>query len=416
MKLTDKWFSAGKWVVLGLISMALAWAARAQSVSTTTVQGTVYLANGALGQGTLQLSWPAFTTANNQAVTAGRTSVTIGADGFVSVNLAPNLGSWPAGLYYTATYYLNDGTTSTEYWVVPAAAQASIAQVRSQVMPAAQAVQAVSKAYVDQAIQSIPQSSLGPSGGTMTGPLYLSGDPLQALQAADKHYVDSAFSQAVPLTGASLTGPITGPSLSASVNNVLLVTAPPYNAACDGVTDDQAAIQAALTAAKTNGYAVQFPAGTCLTSTLAYYGQTIFGAGVSQTSLQGLPGQDVLATPDSAAALTYGAYLHDMTILVDSSVNAASSAVGGNNTFPNRYSGVGAGVTAGTPVALALPPAPGQITYTPGQTSNCGVYINDGSHSTSLGTMYASCANNTGAPAALIVGAPISIPGAGVGG
>jgi hypothetical protein len=84
-------------------------------VVTTTVQGTVYLANGKPGSGTLQISWPAFTTASNQAITAGRTSVNIGADGYVSVNLAPNLGATPAGLYYTAVYHLSDGTTSTEY-------------------------------------------------------------------------------------------------------------------------------------------------------------------------------------------------------------------------------------------------------------------------------------------------------------
>ena len=61
------------------------------------------------------MSWPAFTTANNQTVTAGRTTVRIGADGFLSVNLAPNLCSTPAGLFYTAVYHMGDGTTSTEY-------------------------------------------------------------------------------------------------------------------------------------------------------------------------------------------------------------------------------------------------------------------------------------------------------------
>ena len=95
--------------------MAFAAAALAQAVSTTTVQGTVYLANGSPGSGTLQLSWPAFTTASSQAITAGKVTAAIGADGFVSVNLAPNLGSSPAGLYYTAIYHLSDGTTSTEY-------------------------------------------------------------------------------------------------------------------------------------------------------------------------------------------------------------------------------------------------------------------------------------------------------------
>jgi len=103
--------------VLGvcLACMTIAVAALAQSVGTTTVQGTVYLANGSPGSGTLQLSWPAFTTASGQAIAAGKITATIGADGFASVNLAPNLGSSPAGLYYTAIYHLTDGTTSTEY-------------------------------------------------------------------------------------------------------------------------------------------------------------------------------------------------------------------------------------------------------------------------------------------------------------
>jgi hypothetical protein len=108
--------------------------ALAQTVTTTTVQGTVYLANGQPGAGTLLVSWPAFTTAGNQAVAAGKTVVQIGGDGFVSVNLAPNLGANPAGLYYTAVYHLSDGTVNTEFWVIPAAATATIASVRAKMM------------------------------------------------------------------------------------------------------------------------------------------------------------------------------------------------------------------------------------------------------------------------------------------
>jgi len=99
----------------GVLWTALTLGAPAQAISTTTVQGTVYLANGTPGSGTLQVSWPAFTTAQNQAVAAGKVMVEIGADGFMSVNLAPNLGSSPAGLFYTAIYHMSDGTTSTEY-------------------------------------------------------------------------------------------------------------------------------------------------------------------------------------------------------------------------------------------------------------------------------------------------------------
>ena len=203
-------------MIWGLVGTVFASAAFAQVINTTTVQGTVYLANGSPSSGTLQVSWPAFTTASNHAVAAGKLTAKIGADGFVSVNLAPNLGSAPAGLFYTAIYHLSDGTTSTEYWVVPAAAQASIGQVRSQVMPATQAVQAVSKAYVDQAIQSVSQGNLTSSGGQLTGPLYLTGDPTQALQAADKHYVDTAVAQAVPLAGGAVTGPLTAKQLGAA--------------------------------------------------------------------------------------------------------------------------------------------------------------------------------------------------------
>lgn len=104
-----------KWALFCALGMGMTWLGYGQTVSTTTVQGTVYLANGAPASGTLQLSWPAFNPPGGAAVAAGQTTVTIGADGFFSVNLAPNLGSTPAGLFYTAIYHLSDGTTSAEY-------------------------------------------------------------------------------------------------------------------------------------------------------------------------------------------------------------------------------------------------------------------------------------------------------------
>ena len=210
---SGKRFSAGAWWGLIWIAMVGAVAATAQGISTTTVQGTAYLANGTPGSGTLMLSWPAFTTANGQAVVAGSLNATIGNDGTVSVNLAPNQGATPAGLFYTAVYQMSDGTTSTEYWVVPSTTPSTIAQVRAQVMPAAQAVQVASKAYVDQAIQSLAQGTLTPVGGTLSGPLYLNGDPTQALEAADKHYVDASFGAAMPLAGGTATGPMTATRL-----------------------------------------------------------------------------------------------------------------------------------------------------------------------------------------------------------
>ncbi|MGD0097737.1 MAG: hypothetical protein ABSB60_14690 [Terracidiphilus sp.] len=196
-------------IVVCLMGMVRGVAAPAQAISTTTVQGTVYLANGEPGAGTLVVSWPSFTTASGQVVVAGQTAVTIAPDGFLSVNLTPNLGATPAGLYYTAVYYLSDGTTTTQYWVVPAAPQVTLAQIQSQLMPPAQAVQAVSKAYVDQAIQSLASGVLSVSSATMTGALTLCCDPTQPLQAADKHYVDENIALAVPISGGTMTGPLT---------------------------------------------------------------------------------------------------------------------------------------------------------------------------------------------------------------
>ncbi|MGB0063542.1 MAG: hypothetical protein WBP85_03780, partial [Terracidiphilus sp.] len=92
---TRAWMGRG--IAVCLLAIWLAAMAWSQGVTTTTVQGTVYLANGQPGAGTLVISWPGFTTAAGQAVAADSMTLTIAPDGFVSVNLAPNLGATPAG-------------------------------------------------------------------------------------------------------------------------------------------------------------------------------------------------------------------------------------------------------------------------------------------------------------------------------
>ena len=195
---------------LGLMAIAMAvlpLRVTAQ-ISTTTVQGTVYRADGTPASGTLLVSWPAFTTPQNQAVAAGTESSAIGADGFVSLNLTPNASALPTGSYYTAVYHLSDGTVNQEYWVVPASANASIASVRAQLEPSTVAVQPLSKAYLDSAISSLNGSWLSLAGGTMTGPLNLSMDPASAGQAATKHYADQLAQAQLPLSGGTVTGPL----------------------------------------------------------------------------------------------------------------------------------------------------------------------------------------------------------------
>ncbi len=195
-------------VILAMVSAPFS-IARGQTLSTTTIQDTVYRADGTPASGTLIVSWPAFTTATNAAVAAGSTTVAIGANGSVELSLAPNAGALPGGTYYTAVYHLSDGTVNKEYWIVPAASSTTIGEIRSQLVPATVAIQAVSKQYVDTAISSITGSYLSTTGGTMTGSLLLEGDPTSAQQAADKHYVDDTVGSLLPLSGGSLTGPLT---------------------------------------------------------------------------------------------------------------------------------------------------------------------------------------------------------------
>jgi hypothetical protein len=202
-------------VAIGLMAVAVLPPRATAQINTTTVQGTVYRADGTAASGTLLVSWSAFTTPQNQAVAAGNLSTAIGADGFVSLNLMPNANALPAGSYYSAVYHLSDGTVNQQYWVVPASATASLASVEAQLEPSTEAVQPVSQAYVNSAISSLGGSFLPLAGGTLTGPLTLNSDPAAASQAATKHYADQLAAANLPLAGGVLTGPLTAPQINA---------------------------------------------------------------------------------------------------------------------------------------------------------------------------------------------------------
>lgn len=102
-----------------------------KGVATTTVADTIYMADGSTASGSLIITWPAFVTADGSAVAAGTTSVTLGADGALSVALVPNAGATPAGVYYSVTYQLGPGQVKTETWIVPASSPANLAGVRA---------------------------------------------------------------------------------------------------------------------------------------------------------------------------------------------------------------------------------------------------------------------------------------------
>jgi len=207
----------------------------------TDVVDTVYRADGTEAQGVLVITWPAFVEANGTAVAEGTLDVTLGASGALNVALAPNAGANPPGVYYTVVYQLGPGQVRTEYWIVPTSSPADLTEVRATPgngtaapgasvqyvntvlagkandnavvhLAAAETISGTktfsappnvptpvgtgdvtNKAYVDSAIATVGAGSfLSTSGGALTGPLTLSGNPTAPLQAAAKQYVDVA--------------------------------------------------------------------------------------------------------------------------------------------------------------------------------------------------------------------------------
>ncbi len=189
-------------IVIALLGTCVAAVAQ---VVTTTIQDTVYRADGTPASGTVVVSWGTFTTAAGQAVAAGNKAATIAANGALLLTLTPNAGATPTGSYYTAVLHLDDGTTSQQYWVVPVSSTpVTLATIENQVLPASVAMQTASRAYVDAKIAQVSTGATGTTGttsyvpttgGTMTGPLILPGDPVTPTQAADKHYVDTNITQ-----------------------------------------------------------------------------------------------------------------------------------------------------------------------------------------------------------------------------
>ena len=248
-----------------LVSLFLMFhAGHAQAPQLTTINDVVYRANGAPAQGSVVISWPAFSTADQRAVAAGEIAFPIATGGVLNVNLAPNEGATPSGSYYKVVYKLSDGTTSTEYWVVPATSPTTIAAIRSSVVPRTMAAQLVTRQYVDNVLQGndvtlvhrtgseaisgvkaftvsptvpTPSSStavanksyvdaavtavsagyLNKSGDTMLGALTLVGDPVATNQAANKHYVDLSQQNTMSALGQKLDRANDTPTILAGI-------------------------------------------------------------------------------------------------------------------------------------------------------------------------------------------------------
>src|SRR5580700_11338360 len=257
---------------------------------------------------------------------------------------------------------MNSAVENSEYWVVPATTTATLGQVQAQLMPAAQASQAVSKAYVDEAIAEAALSQLTGAGGTLTGPLYLTGDPTQALQAADKHYVDSSFAQAVPLSGAAVSGPLTAQQLGAAyqvdqfsgvdfgakLQACLAKISGTYGGTCDARNFNGNLAMAANLAISTANTTVMLPCATISTAS-----QIMVTAGTRNVSLRGCAlrgasnasgsqGGTVLLYSGSGAAIqvgdrsyaadTLGFHLDDLVINTTASSSSNAQAISAYRT------------------------------------------------------------------------------------
>src|SRR5438270_2230432 len=178
---------------LCLISLLIAMRLDASGPALTTINDVVYRADGSAAGGTVVITWPNFSTADNKAVAAGQMNVTLGAGGVMVVALAPNAGSAPAGTYYKVVYKLDDGTTSTEFWVVPATGPTTIAAIRATVVPTQVGAQLASKQYVDSAVGGTVHlagvESITGAKAFVVSPT--APDPTSASAVATKRYVDS---------------------------------------------------------------------------------------------------------------------------------------------------------------------------------------------------------------------------------
>jgi hypothetical protein len=230
------------------MALVLSSTVLAQGPSLTTINGTVYRADGSAAAGTVLISWPSFQTAEGDVVAAGNLSVTIGSLGAFIVQLVPNVGASPAGTFYVVVYQLDDGTVRKEYWAIPSASPTTIAavqttpgtglanlavtsqyvdeQVASRAIDAtvvhlagtetitgtkqfaappslpapAGANDGANKEYVDAAVANVGAGSyVAKAGDTMTGPLNLPSDPTAPNQAADRNYVDNSLASKADL-------------------------------------------------------------------------------------------------------------------------------------------------------------------------------------------------------------------------
>ncbi len=165
------------------------------------ITDTVYRADGSPAQGSVVVLWNAFTTAAGQPVAAGNLTVTLGPNGQFGAALAPNAGATPAGSYYRVTYKLDDGSTSSEFWSVPALQTTTIGAIRSTLAPANQAAQFLTRTWADAHYMDLTDAQTVAGVKTFTSAPSVP-TPQNPNDAANKAYVDANGG-----SGANLSSP-----------------------------------------------------------------------------------------------------------------------------------------------------------------------------------------------------------------
>ncbi len=291
-RLTGRFFSA--YLPIILAALLLPVAAIGQAPTLCQITDTVYRADGTPAQGTALISWPAFTTAAGQAVTPGSLTVTLSSSGGFSASLAPNTGASPAGTYYRTIFKLDDGTTDSEYWVVPNAPTTTIGAIRSKLVPSSQAAQFLTRDYADSTYVSLASSQ------TITGVKTFSNSPAvptpqHPTDAANKAYVDSTGGG-----GGNLASPPPIGNVTPNTGNFTTLTAQNINGVANPGNfpqpDPCAQINAAIAALPAAGGTIDArsfaPGQACATTITANKPvKILFGAGT--WTLGGNPGIDI---------------------------------------------------------------------------------------------------------------------------
>lgn len=332
----------------------MAWAA---SPAMTTVADVVYRADGSPASGVVLISWPAFTAADGTPVAAGSTSVALGNEGGLSVDLVPNAGASP-NAYYTAVFQLDD-VVRTEYWLVGTTSPATLASVRATPgsgVPAqtvsrqyVDAAVAANKAYVDAAVSTVgSESYVAKTGDAMSGPLNLANDPTSSSQAANKHYVDLGLASKANLVGGVVPPAQLG---SGSADGTQCLKGNSSWGAC-GTSSNATTIQnvAVATNAPSDGQVITYDAASA-----KYMPKTGAGPG-NATALQGVPVDS--STPSDGQVVTYDGSSGKYKPKPGSGLSAAQQAVKYAGDFAWTSSPATSLATAGAQtVSLASCPA-----------------------------------------------------------